>query len=176
MSKIGKNPVAIPEDVQVDLNNNVVTVTGPKGSLERTFLNNAKIEIQDKELVVDKKDSSKFSKSYHGTARQLLNNMVEGVTKGYEKRLQLVGIGYKAVLQGESLRLALGYSHPIDIAPEEGIKFSIDGDIVVVTGIDKEKVGRVAATIKSKRKPNVYKGKGVRYEGEFIRTKAGKKD
>lgn len=175
MSRVGKNPVLIPENVKVNQEGLVIKIEGPKGSLERKFLPNASIAIDDNQVLVTRRDNSKFSRSYHGTVRQLINNMVEGVTKGFAKTLKLVGIGYKASLKGNNLQLALGYSHPIDVPAEEGVSFKVEGDRIFIEGIDKEKVGRIAATIRSKRKPDVYKGKGVLYDGEIIKLKKGKK-
>lgn len=175
MSRVGINPVLIPENVKVNQEGLIIKVEGPKGSLEKKFLPNVSIAINDNQVLVTRRDNSKFSRSYHGTVRQLINNMVEGVTKGFVKTLKLVGIGYKVSLDSGNLTLALGYSHPISILSEEGISFKVEGSKIFIEGIDKEKVGRVAATIRAKRKPDVYKGKGVLYDGEIIKLKKGKK-
>lgn len=175
MSRVGKSPINIPNNVKVDFEGLNVKVEGPKGNLEKSFLGPVTLEKSENSIIVNKKDDSKFARSLHGTVRQIINNMILGVTQGYSKSLSIEGIGFKASLQGPNLNLALGYSHPITVMPEKNIKFSLEGNTIIVSGIDKEAVGRVAALIKSKRKPDPYKGKGVRYTGEKIRMKEGKK-
>lgn len=175
MSRVGRSPIEIPSNVTVNLNARNVEVKGPKGSLSRELLKDVKVNLEDNVVTLEKVGNSKFARSYYGTARQLINNMVEGVTKGFEKKLELVGIGYKVVPKGDGLTLSLGYSHPVEIEGSEGITFKVEGNVITVSGIDKEKVGLVAAKIKSKRKPDAYKGKGVRYQGENIKLKEGKK-
>jgi large subunit ribosomal protein L6 len=175
MSRIGKAPIIIPDGVKVTINGNVVDVVGPKGALTKTILKNVSVNLVNEQVLVSVNGTSKFDRSYFGTARQLINNMVQGVVNGFVKKLQLVGIGYKAVVNGKNLVLSLGYSHPIDMEIEEGMGVKVADGIITISGIDKEKVGLFAAKIKSKRKPDAYKGKGVRYEGEKIKLKEGKK-
>lgn len=176
MSRIGKSPINIPDNVKVNFEGLNVNVEGPKGNLEKSFLGPVTIEKKDNSIVIHKNDNSKFARSLHGTVRQIINNMILGVTEGYSKSLTIEGIGFKASLQGSNLNLSLGYSHPITVTPEKNVKFSVEGNNIIVSGIDKEAVGRVAALIKSKRIPDPYKGKGVRYTGEKIRMKEGKKN
>lgn len=176
MSRVGKNPITIPEGVSVEYVKNIIKVTGPKGNLEKSVLPEAVVDIKDNIIVVSRKKESKFSKSYHGTIRQIISNMIEGVVKGFEKKLKLFGIGYKAALKGKDLELSLGYSHPVVVKASDKITFSVTDPVsITVSGIDKEQVGLFAARIKSKRVPDAYKGKGVRYENEVIRLKEGKK-
>ena len=176
MSRIGLRPILIPSGVTVSQEGLKFKIKGPKGHLEKTFLDCLDYTVEQNQILVARRNEEKFSKSYHGTVRQLLNNMIEGVEKGFVKRLQLVGIGYKALADGKGLTLNLGYSHPIKIEEVKGITFTLEKDnVIIVSGIDKELVGIVAANIKSKRVPDAYKGKGVRYEGEKIKLKEGKK-
>ncbi|TZE82734.1 50S ribosomal protein L6 [Calorimonas adulescens] len=176
MSRIGKKPIAIPQGVQVDISeNNIVRVKGPKGELTQAFNKNMIIEKADNAILVKRPDDSKFNHSLHGLTRTLIANMIEGVTKGYEKSLDIVGVGYRASKQGNKLVLNLGYSHPIEIEEEPGIEIAVDGsNKIIVKGIDKQRVGQVAAMIRDKRRPDVYKGKGIRYTGEVVRLKEGK--
>ncbi|BAI81212.1 50S ribosomal protein L6 [Deferribacter desulfuricans SSM1] len=175
MSRIGKKPINIPNGVKVTLENNKIIVEGPKGKLERELHPNISVEVTDNEILVKRHDDSKTSRSFHGLYRSLINNMVEGVSKGFEKRLEIVGVGYRAALKGKSLDLSLGFSHPVVIDPPEGIEFVVENpQKIVVKGIDKQLVGQVAANIRKIRKPEPYKGKGIRYEGEYILRKAGK--
>jgi len=176
MSRIGKKPIAIPQGVQVDISeNNIVRVKGPKGELTQAFNKNMIIEKVDNAILVKRPDDSKFNHSLHGLTRTLIANMIEGVTKGYEKSLDIVGVGYRASKQGNKLVLNLGYSHPIEIEEEPGIEIAVDGsNKIIVKGIDKQRVGQVAAMIRDKRRPDVYKGKGIRYTGEVVRLKEGK--
>jgi len=175
MSRIGRLPIAIPETVDVTIVGRTLTVTGPKGSLTRALHPDMILTRDDSQLVVTRPTEQKTHKQLHGLTRTLVNNMVVGVTDGYRKGLEITGVGYRATLNGRKLQLNLGYSHLIEIDPPEGITFEVDTPTrLAVVGIDKELVGQMAATVRSKRKPEPYKGKGVRYSGEVIRRKAGK--
>ena len=173
MSRIGRMPIAIPAGVTVDIaENNQVTVKGPKGTLERVLP--AEMTIT-KEVKVTRPNDMKKMKSLHGLTRTLINNMIIGVTEGYEKRLEVNGVGYRAAKQGKKLTLSLGYSHPVEMEDPEGIEVTVDGqNLIIVKGIDKEKVGQYAAEIREKRAPEPYKGKGIKYVDEVIRRKVGK--
>lgn len=175
MSRIGKKPIEIPSGVTVTVENNTVTVKGPKGSLTRTFNPDLNIEVGEKEIIVTRPSDSKEHRALHGTTRALLANMVEGVSKGFEKSLELIGVGYRAQKQGKKLVLNVGYSHPVEIEPEEGIEIEVPSNTkIVVKGVSKERVGALAANIRDVRPPEPYKGKGIRYEGEYVRRKEGK--
>jgi large subunit ribosomal protein L6 len=175
MSRIGRMPVAVPEGVTVDIKEgNVVTVKGPKGTLERTFPEEMEISLEDGSVVVKRPNDLKRIKSLHGLTRSLIANMVEGVSKGYEKTLEINGVGYRASKQGNKLVLNLGYSHPVEMTDPEGLETVVDGNKVIVKGISKEKVGQYAAEIRDKRRPEPYKGKGIKYIDEVIRRKVGK--
>jgi large subunit ribosomal protein L6 len=176
MSKIGKKPIEIPKTVTVAVGDkNKVNVKGPKGELEASFNLDMNIEMKDAEIIVTpRKDVKKFY-AFWGLTRNLIANMIEGVNKGYEKKLELQGVGYKVALKGNDLDLSLGFSHPILFKAPEGIKFVVEKNIITISGIDKQVVGQVAADIRKLRKPEPYKGKGVRYVGEQVRRKAGKK-
>ncbi len=176
MSRIGEKPIAIPQGVQVDIiDDNEVIVKGPKGELKQTLNKNMTIEKVDNVITVKRPNNKKFNHSLHGLTRTLIYNMIEGVTKGYEKSLEIVGVGYRASKQGNKLILNLGYSHPIEIEEEPGIELAVEGNNkIFVRGIDKQRVGQVAAIIKDTRRPDAYKGKGVRYSGEVVRLKEGK--
>ena len=176
MSRIGRMPIAVPAGVTVDIaENNKVTVKGPKGTLERVLPAEMEIKLEDGHIVVTRPNDLKKMKSLHGLTRSLLNNMVIGVTDGYEKKLEVNGVGYRAAKQGKKLVLNLGYSHPVEMEDPEGIETVLDGqNIIIVKGIDKEKVGQFAAEIRDKRRPEPYKGKGIKYDGEVIRRKEGK--
>ena len=176
MSRIGKMPIAIPAGVTVEVaENNKVTVKGPKGTLERVMVPDMEIKVEGAEVVVSRPNDSKRNKSFHGLTRTLINNMIIGVTNGYEKVLEINGVGYRAAKQGNKLNLALGYSHPVEMIDPEGIETVLDGqNIIIVKGIDKEKVGQFAAEIRDKRRPEPYKGKGIKYADEVIRRKVGK--
>ncbi len=176
MSRIGKLPVPIPEKVTVELKeNNLMIVKGPKGELKRQLHPAMNIEVKENEIVVTRPDDSKFNRSLHGLTRQLIANMVDGVSKGFSKKLQIIGVGYRAEMKGKKLVLTIGYSHPIVFSVPDIIKLETPSPTeIVVSGIDKELVGLVAAKIRSFRKPEPYKGKGIRYEGEYVRHKAGK--
>ena len=176
MSRIGKKPIALPAGVEVKVDeNNVVTVKGPKGELQEKVSSLLTIESKDNEVIVSRAGDNAEQRAQHGLARSLINNMVIGVSEGYEKRLQLVGVGYKAEKKGNKLVMNLGYSHPVELEDPEGITTEApDATTVVVKGIDKAKVGNYAANIRAWREPEPYKGKGIRYEGEYIRRKEGK--
>jgi len=176
VSRIGKKPIPIPENVNVTIKGTFLIVEGPKGELSWDFHPDMSVTKKDKEIVVTRPSDSKMHKSLHGLTRMLIANMVEGVTKGYQKTLEISGIGYTAVMKGRSLLLNVGFSHPVLFTPPEDINFNIPSNLVVtVTGIDKQKVGEVAAKLRSISPPEPYKGKGIRYQGEYIRRKAGKK-
>ncbi len=175
MSRIGKKPIVIPKGVQVTLNGNEVKIKGPNGQLENVFHHNMNIEIKDSEILVKRPDDSKENKALHGLTRALIQNMVDGVTKTYQKTLDIVGVGYRAELKGKNLLLNIGYSHPIYFMPPEGITLQTPAQTqIIVSGIDKQLVGMVAAKIRSIRKPEPYKGKGIKYSDEQILRKAGK--
>ncbi|AVM70028.1 50S ribosomal protein L6 [Lachnospiraceae bacterium oral taxon 500] len=175
MSRIGRMPITVPAGVTVDLKeHNLLTVKGPKGQLQRQLPVEMKIEIDGAEIKVVRPNDLKKMKSLHGLTRTLINNMVVGVTAGYEKKLEINGVGYKASKKGKQLDLALGYSHPIEMTDPEGIESTVENNIITVRGIDKEKVGQYAAEIRFKRMPEPYKGKGIKYVGEVIRRKEGK--
>jgi large subunit ribosomal protein L6 len=176
MSRIGRQPIQVPAGVKVEVaSGNKVTVTGPKGTLTHTFPELLTIEQQDGTISVVRHDDTKRSKSLHGLSRTLLANMVGGVKDGFSKSLEVNGVGYRVAKVGENLVFQVGYSHPVQVNPPEGISFTVEGNNrVTVTGIDKQAVGQVAANIRMIRKPEPYKGKGIRYQGEKIRMKAGK--
>ncbi|MDJ1156123.1 50S ribosomal protein L6 [Macrococcus caseolyticus] len=175
MSRVGKKIIDIPSGVEIKIDGNTVTVKGPKGELTRTFNEELTYKLEDNTLEVVRPSDSKTHKTIHGTTRALIANMVEGVSKGFEKNLELIGVGYRAQMQGKNLILNVGYSHPIEIVAEEGITLSVDKNTKVkVEGISKERVGAIASNIRATRPPEPYKGKGVRYEGEYVRRKEGK--
>ena len=175
MSRIGRMPIAIPAGVTVEVaENNKVTVKGPKGTLERVLAPEMNIAIEGEEVVVTRPNDLKRMKSLHGLTRTLINNMVVGVSTGYEKKLEVNGVGYKVSKQGNKIVLALGYSHPVEMEDPAGLESVVEGNTITVKGIDKEKVGQYAAEIRSKREPEPYKGKGVKYVDEVIRRKVGK--
>lgn len=176
MSRIGRMPIAIPAGVTVAIaENNKVTVKGPKGTLERVLPTEMTIKEEDSHIVVSRPNDLKKMKSLHGLTRTLINNMIVGVTAGYEKKLEINGVGYRAQKQGKKLVLSLGYSHPVEMEDPEGIESTMEGqNIIFVKGIDKEKVGQYAAEIRDKRRPEPYKGKGIKYADEVIRRKVGK--
>ena len=175
MSRIGKLPVAIPAGVEVKLEEgNVITVKGPKGTLTRKLVDDLDIKVEGSEVIVTRPSDLKRYKSLHGLTRTLIFNMVEGVTNGYTKELEINGVGYRAAKAGKELTLTLGYSHPVEMEDPEGIETKVDGNKITVSGIDKEKVGQFAAEIRTKRPPEPYKGKGIKYTTETIRRKVGK--
>ena len=175
MSRIGRMPIAIPAGVTVSLaENNHVTVKGPKGTLERTLPIEMEVKVEGAEVTVSRPNDLKKMKSLHGLTRTLINNMVIGVTDGYEKTLEVNGVGYRAQKSGKKLTLNLGFSHPVEMTDPEGIESRVEGNKIIVSGIDKEKVGQYAAEIRDKRRPEPYKGKGIKYADEIIRRKVGK--
>ena len=176
MSRIGRMPIAIPAGVTVDIaENNQVTVKGPKGTLSRVLPAEMTIKLENDEIVVTRPNDLKKMKSLHGLTRTLIQNMIIGVTEGYQKKLEVNGVGYRAAKQGKKLTLSLGYSHPVEMEDPEGIEVTVEGqNLIIVSGIDKEKVGQYAAEIREKRAPEPYKGKGIKYQDEVIRRKVGK--
>ena len=175
MSRIGRMPVAIPAGVTVEIVNNYMTVKGPKGTLERQLPVEMEIKQEDGNVIVTRPNDLKKMKSLHGLTRTLIANMIHGVTEGYEKKLEVNGVGYRAAKQGKKLTLSLGYSHPVEMEDTEGIETVLEGqNVIIVKGINKEKVGQYAAEIRSKREPEPYKGKGIKYADEVIRRKVGK--
>ncbi|MEK5419611.1 50S ribosomal protein L6 [Paenibacillus sp. FSL L8-0708] len=175
MSRIGRKPIAVPSGVDVTLDNAVITVKGPKGSLTRELHKDMKVTVENNEIIVVRPSDNKLHRSLHGTTRSVVNNMVAGVTEGFSKSLELVGVGYRASKSGDKIVLNVGYSHPVEITPEAGIEFEVPANTkIIVKGIDKERVGAYAAKIRSVREPEPYKGKGIKYEGERIIRKEGK--
>ncbi|TMU83332.1 50S ribosomal protein L6 [Bacillus sp. BHET2] len=176
MSRVGKLPVEIPSDVTLTVGeDNTVTVKGPKGELSRTFNSDIKVELEGNVATVTRPSDAKEHRALHGTTRALIANMVEGVSKGFQRNLELVGVGYRAQKQGTKLILNVGYSHPVEIEPEQGIEIEVPANTKIsIKGIDKERVGALAANIRAVRSPEPYKGKGIRYEGEYVRRKEGK--
>jgi len=175
MSRIGKQPIDIPAGIDVKIDKNYIVVNGPKGELSQKLHSKITIEREGNTLLVKRVDDSKLSRSLHGLYRTLINNMVEGVQKGFEKKLEITGVGYRASMKGKDLDLSLGFSHPVVITPPEGIEFALEGQQkIIVKGIDKQLVGQVAANIRKLRKTEPYKGKGIKYEGEKVIRKAGK--
>jgi large subunit ribosomal protein L6 len=175
MSRIGKLPITVPAGVDVKIDGQTVTVKGPKGTLSHTVIAPITVALEDGVVQVNRPDDERKTKAYHGLSRTLVNNLVEGVTKGYEKKLEIVGVGYRVALKGKNLEFALGFSHPVVVEPAEGISFAVESPTKFsVAGIDKQLVGETAANIRKIRKPEPYKGKGVRYAGENVRRKVGK--
>ena len=174
MSRVGKNPIVIPDGVKVELNDNMVKVTGPKGLHTWLVHANIKAELKDTTIILTRIDDTSLSRSLHGTTRQILNNMIIGVSDGFEKELEIVGVGYQANLEGNRLRLQIGYSHDIYFDLPDGISAKADRTIIKISGIDKQLVGSVASKIRSFRKPEPYKGKGIRYKNEYVKIKQGK--
>ena len=174
MSRVGKNPIVIPEGVKIDLNDNLIKVSGAKGMQSWSIHANIKAELKDNTIIIERIDNTSLSRSLHGTTRQIVNNMVIGVADGFEKQLEIVGVGYQASLEGNRLRLQIGYSHDIYFDLPEGINVTADRTIIKINGIDKQLVGSVASKIRSFRKPEPYKGKGIRFKDEYIRIKQGK--
>lgn len=175
MSKIGKQPIILPDKVQITLNKNKVVVEGPKGRLEHNLPSQIGVRIEENKVFVEPKTVSDKTKALHGTLRSLISNMVKGVSEGWSKQLELVGSGYRAEISGNNkLVINVGFSHPIEVEAPDGILFKLEKNIITVEGIDKEKVGQVAAEIRSFRPPEPYKGKGIKYVDEIIRRKAGK--
>ncbi len=175
MSRIGKLPIAIPDGVEVTINGQVVTAKGPLGTETVELRPEVKAEKVDNTVVVTRANDDRKSRSLHGLSRTLVANAINGVKNGFTKKLEIVGVGYRAAMQGNTLNLALGYSHPVNIEAPEGIKIAVEANTkITISGANKQAVGDIAAEIRSKRPPEVYKGKGIKYEGEYIRRKAGK--
>ncbi|CAM4253664.1 50S ribosomal protein L6 [Paenibacillus alkaliterrae] len=175
MSRIGRKAIQVPTGVTVNLDNTSITVKGPKGTLSREIHKDMKVNVTESEIVVERPSDNKLHRSLHGTTRSVIANMVSGVTEGFSKNLELVGVGYRANKTGDKIVLNVGYSHPVEIVPETGIEFDVPANTkITVRGIDKERVGAVAAQIRSVREPEPYKGKGIKYEGERIIRKEGK--
>ncbi|PLR80497.1 50S ribosomal protein L6 [Bacillus sp. V33-4] len=175
MSRVGKKPIDIPTGVTVTADNGTVTVKGPKGDLTRSFNPEIEIKVEENVINISRPSDMKEHRALHGTTRAVIANMVEGVSKGFERNLELIGVGYRAQKQGKKLVLNVGYSHPVEIEPEEGIEIDVPANTkVIIKGTDKERVGALAANIRQVRPPEPYKGKGIRYEGEYVRRKEGK--
>ena len=175
MSRIGKKPVIIPKDVKIEIKDGSVFVEGPKGKLNLALPNRISIELKDNQVFLKRRADTKLDKSLHGLCRALVLNMVKGVTEGYTKELEIIGVGFRAQVQGNNLNMQLGFSHPVNLAIPEGIKIETPKQTqIVIRGIDKEKVGKVASEIRSIYPPEPYKGKGIRYAGEYIKKKVGK--
>jgi len=175
MSRIGRKPIQVPNGVNVNLDNNVITVKGPKGTLSRELHKDMKVTVDGNVITVERPSDQKLHRSLHGTTRSIVANMVNGVTEGYSKSLELVGVGYRASKSGNKLVLNVGYSHPVEFVPENGIEFDVPAqNRVIVKGIDKEAVGAIAAKVRAVRPPEPYKGKGIKYEDERILRKEGK--
>lgn len=176
MSRVGKKPIIVPSGVEVTINGNVVTVKGPKGTLTREFNSELTIKKEENEIVIERPNDLPAVRAIHGTTRALINNMIVGVSQGFRKTLNLVGVGYRAAAKGKGLELALGYSHPVVIDEVAGIIFTVEKNTTIhIDGIEKDVVGQVAADIRAKRAPEPYKGKGVKYSDEVVRRKEGKK-
>lgn len=174
MSRIGKQPIPVPSAVKVDIDGRNVTISGPKGTLSREVVPEVRLHLEDGQLVVTRPSDAGRDRAMHGLTRALLANMVTGVDTGFRRTLELVGVGYRAQMNGSKLGLALGFSHPVEIDPPAGVSFTVEGPRVHIDGIDKEAVGQVAANIRKLRPPEPYLGKGIRYQGEIVRRKAGK--
>ena len=175
MSRIGNKPITVPEGVEIKIDGQKITVKGPKGTLEKEFHKNMKINLDGNVITVVRPDNQPENRSLHGLTRTLLNNMIEGTTKGFERKLEVNGVGYRASKKGNDLLLNLGYSHPVELVAPEGITFDVpNANEIIVKGMDKELVGQTAAVIRTKRPPEVYRGKGIKYAEEVIRRKEGK--
>ena len=176
MSRIGKKPIPIPKDVKVTLKGDLITVKGPKGELSHTFPPVIDIEKEDGTITVNPHSEEKFHRAMHGTARAVIQNMVTGVNDGFEKFLEIVGVGYRAEMQGKNMIINVGYSHPVEVEPPDGITFEVleRNNVIRVSGYDKQVVGQISAEIRKVRPPEPYKGKGIRYRGEYVRLKPGK--
>ena len=175
MSRIGKKPIPVPKGVDFSINGNTVKVKGPKGELTHTFTPSMVVRVENDEILVERPNDDKNERALHGLTRALIANMVQGVTEGFKKTLEIVGVGYKAEKKGKNLVVTVGYSHPIEYPEPSGITLTTPAPtVIVVEGIDKQKVGQVAAELRQFRKPEPYKGKGIRYQGEQVRRKAGK--
>ncbi|MGM7671305.1 50S ribosomal protein L6 [Microbacterium sp. A93] len=174
MSRIGRLPITVPSGVEIKVDGDTVAVKGPKGELSHVMASPIGVSFEEGIITVTRPDDERESRSLHGLTRTLISNMIVGVTDGYEKKLEVIGTGYRVLAKGSDLEFALGYSHPVPVKAPEGISFAVEGNKVTVAGIDKQRVGETAANIRKLRRPDPYKGKGVRYAGEVIRRKAGK--
>jgi large subunit ribosomal protein L6 len=175
MSRIGRKPIALPKGVEVKIDGGEVTVKGAKGSLKFGVLPAITVEMKEGQIQVSRADDEKRNRAAHGMTRAILSNMVTGVSQGFERVLEIIGVGYRAQMQGKNLVMALGFSHPVEVVPPDGIELAVDGPTkVIVRGIDKQLVGQIAANIRGYRPPEPYKGKGIRYAGEYVIRKAGK--
>ena len=174
MSRIGKKPIIVPEGVKIEISNNDIKITGPKGELNLTIHNKIAVKSDHNQILVLRHGNDKIARSLHGLSRCLINNAIIGVSKGFEKKLEIKGVGYKASVQGNKLTITAGYSHPVEIIAPDGISFQVQKNIITVSGIDKQLVGQIAANIRQVRKPEPYKGKGIKYIDELIRRKPGK--
>lgn len=175
MSRIGKRPISVPPKVTVTISGQDVAVKGPKGELSRTLPPEVEVAQEGQTLTINRRNESRAARQRHGLCRTLVANMVEGVSQGFQRRLEIQGVGYRAQVQGRNLTLSIGYSHPVQIAPPEGIQFAVENNTnILISGIDKEMVGNIAARIRAVRPPEPYKGKGIRYAGEAVRRKQGK--
>jgi large subunit ribosomal protein L6 len=175
MSKIGKQPIDIPAGVDVKMDGAFVVVKGPKGELRQEILPEIKVEIEENKIIVSPKNDERKTGALWGLTRALLSNLVKGVNDGFEKRLEIQGVGFKVSLQGSKLVFSLGFSHPVEVETPQGISFAVEKNIIIISGIDKALVGQTAANIRALKKPEPYKGKGIRYQGEVVKRKAGKK-
>lgn len=174
MSRIGRMPITVPTGVNIDITDDSVIVKGPKGTLAQTVPEGISVRREDGQLLVERASDHRTHRSLHGLTRSLINNMVVGVSQGFEKRLEIVGTGYRAQATGDSFTIAVGFSHPVVVKAPEGVAFNMDGPRMVISGINKQVVGELAAQIRRIRPPEPYKGKGIRYQGEYVRRKAGK--
>jgi large subunit ribosomal protein L6 len=175
VSRLGKSPIALPKGVELKLTKGLLTVKGPKGSLERELPEGISVSVEDNQVIVIKDEGVEMPKAFYGLYRSLVGNMIVGVSKGFEKRLSLVGVGYRAAVQGAVLDLQLGFSHPTQIKIPKSLNVAVDKSVsITITGVDKHTVGQFAAAVRAKRPPEPYKGKGIRYENEYVRKKAGK--
>lgn len=175
MSRVGEKPIIIPEGVKVQIEGNIFTVEGPKGKLTKKIPSEIKVEVKEKEIIVKRPSSEKFYKSLHGLSRSLLANMIQGVSEGFSKSLEIIGVGYKANLKDNKLILSLGFAHPIEFPIPQGIEIKVEkGTQITVSGADKGLVGEIASDIRALKPPEPYKGKGIRYKGEYIKRKVGK--
>lgn len=174
MSRIGNKPIEIPQEVEINLDNNKIQIKGPKGVVDYLIHEKIIISKSDKEIIVTAKSKDKFAHSLQGLTRSLIANMITGVTKGYTKKLEVIGVGYRVQLQGSDLILNVGFSHPVTVKAPEGITFALQKNTITISGIDKQLVGEISAQIRKIRKPEPYKGKGIRYQGEEVKRKPGK--
>jgi large subunit ribosomal protein L6 len=175
MSKIGKNPIQIPDKTDVSVADGVITVKGPLGTVSRPYVDGVLVAVEGGNVMVTPKNTSKFSRSLWGTTASHVKNMIKGVTTKYEKKLELQGVGYKVELQGTNLKLSVGFSHPVMVPVPQGVTVVVEKTLMTITGIDKDAVGQFAANVRAVKKPEPYKGKGIRYVGEYVREKQGKK-